>query len=191
MSEYTLRQRISLVLESNVTAEKIVEMLDNEIDHEFLVTQRISPALLRAAKVSPLQLKRHGTDTATKLCELGFTTLHLLNESWCFDCISAYGTRQILDQFLTNANDAIILSSSAAALQLGVNLGLLVLLCGDDTLAAREVLSQYSNLKTVPPQTLIETGLVAKDLSLLGFTKKSVAADTMASVLELKSLGYS
>lgn len=48
--EYTLRQRVSLVLEADATAETLVKMRDSEIDHAFMLAHRISPALLRAAK---------------------------------------------------------------------------------------------------------------------------------------------
>jgi len=42
---YALRQRMSLVIEASTTAEKIVAMSDQEIDHAFLLNQHISPTL--------------------------------------------------------------------------------------------------------------------------------------------------
>ena len=49
MTEFTLRQRLALVLEANTTAEKIVAMADGDINHAFLLEHGISPTLLRAA----------------------------------------------------------------------------------------------------------------------------------------------
>ena len=85
--EYSVRQRMSLVLEADATAEAIGAMRDAEIDHAFLLAHHISPTLLRAAKITPLQLKAHGTNSAAKLAELGFGPLHLLDESWCAQCV--------------------------------------------------------------------------------------------------------
>ena len=79
--EYTLKQRMALVLEADATAEKIVDMRDAEIDHAFLLEHHISPTLLKAARITPLQLKAHGTNTTSKLAELGFSALHLLDEA--------------------------------------------------------------------------------------------------------------
>ena len=128
-TEYTLRQRIAFVLESSDTAEAIVAMPDADIHHDWLMAQHISPTLLRAANVTPLQLKAHGTRTTADLAALGFTTLHLLDEEWCEDAISAYGAPAILDEFLATSNDAVILAGSAAVDKLGINLGLLLLIC--------------------------------------------------------------
>ena len=112
--EYTLRQRMSLVLEADTTAESIVSLRDAEIDHAFLLAHRISPTLLRAAKITPLQLKAHGTNSVSKLTELGFSALHLLDEVWCGQCVAAYGAPSLLDEFLVTTNDAVVLAASPA-----------------------------------------------------------------------------
>ena len=96
-TEYTLRQRVALVLEASVTAETLVAMPDADIHHAFLMDQGVSPTLLRAAQVTPLQLKAHGTRTTADLSALGFTALHLLDEEWCEDAIAAYGAPALLD----------------------------------------------------------------------------------------------
>ena len=98
---YTLRQRVALVLEASVTAEALVAMEEDDLNHAFLVEQQISPTLLRAAGVTPLQLKAHGTATAAQLSGLGFTALHLLDDEWCDDAVAAYGAPALLDEFLS------------------------------------------------------------------------------------------
>lgn len=188
--EYTLRQRVSLVLEADATAETLVEMRDSEIDHAFMLAHRISPALLRAAKITPLQLKAHGTDTVAKLSELGFGALHLLNEGWCAQCVAAYGAPNLLDEFLVTSNDAVVLAASPAIAQLGINLGILLLMCASKPDDAREVLAQYRHVRNVPPETLLETGLRAKDFVSLGYTKERVREDTYATDAQLSLLGF-
>jgi hypothetical protein len=87
-------------------------------------------------------------------------------------------------------NDAVILANSSAVEQLGINLGVLLLVCAEQPSAAREVLAQCRSLKRVPAQTLLETRLGAKELSALGFKKEQVQSDTMATPLDLGKLGF-
>lgn len=189
-TEYTLRQRIALVLEASVPAEALVAMPDADIHHAFLMDQGISPTLLRAAQVTPLQLKAHGTRTTADLVALGFTTLHLLDEEWCEDAISAYGAPALLDEFLVTSNDAVVLAGSHTVERLGINLGLLLLLCANQPGAAREVLAQYQHARRVPPETLLETGLRAEDLTALGLSKARLRQDTLATDAQLSLLGF-
>jgi len=189
-TEYTLRQRVAFVLESSDTAEAIVAMPDDALNHDWLMAQRISPTLLRAANVTPLQLKAHGTRTVADLVALGFTTLHLLNEEWCEDAISAYGAPAILDEFLATSNDAVVLAGSEAVDKLGINLGLLLLICSNQPGAAREVLAHYNHARRVPPETLLETGLRATDLLTLGITATRLRQDTLATDAQLSLFGF-
>jgi len=189
-TEYTLRQRVALVLEASVTAETLVAMPDADIHHAFLMDQGVSPTLLRAAQVTPLQLKAHGTRTTTDLAALGFTALHLLDEEWCEDAIAAYGAPALLDEFLATSNDAVVLAGSDAVERLGINLGLLLLLCANQPGAAREVLAQYQHARRVPPETLLETGLRAEDLAALGLSKARLRQDTLATDAQLSLLGF-
>ena len=188
--KYTLRQRLALVIEADATAEAIVGMADDYINHAFFLKHGISPTLLRAAAITPLQLKAHGTRTAAQLAELGFNTLHMMDEEWCDDAIAAYGAPALLDQFLTTTNDAVILAGTDVVERLGVNLGLLLLMCSEQPGAAREVLAQYKNARSVPPETLIETGLRAPDLVPLGFTEERLRTDTLATDAQLSVLGF-
>ena len=189
-TEYTLRQRVALVLEASVTAETLVAMPDADIHHAFLMDQGVSPTLLRAAQVTPLQLKAHGTRTTADLAALGFTALHLLDEEWCEDAIAAYGAPALLDEFLATSNDAVVLAGSDAVERLGINLGLLLLLCANQPGAAREVLAQYQHARRVPPETLLETGLRAEDLAALGLSKARLRQDTLATDAQLSLLGF-
>lgn len=91
---------------------------------------------------------------------------------------------------MASPNDAVLLASSPAVDQLGINLGVLLLVCADHPAAAREVLAQCRSLKRVPAQTLIETRLVAKDLHALGFKPDQIQKDTLATAEDMARLGY-
>jgi len=188
--ELSLNQRLALVIETSLTAERLAGMPDAEINHKLLLQEQVSPTLLRAAKITPLQLKHRGTTTPTHLAELGFVTLHLLDPAWCLDAMEAYGATPLLETFLATPNDAVILASSSAVEQLGINLGVLLLVCADHPAAAREVLAQYPSLKRVPAQTLIETRLGAKDFLALGFKKEQLQRETAATQLDMQKLGF-
>jgi len=190
MTEFTLRQRLALVIEANTTAEKIAAMADGNINHAFFLEHGISPTLLRAAQITPLQLKAHGTRTVAQLADLGFNTLHMMDDEWCDDAIAAYGAPALLDQFLQTTNDAVILAGTDVVERLGVNLGLLLLMCDGQPGPAREVLAQYKNARNVPPKTLIETGLRAPDLVPIGFTEERIRLDTLATDAQLSVLGF-
>tara|TARA_X000001036_G_scaffold424134_1_gene448868 strand:- start:662 stop:1234 length:573 start_codon:yes stop_codon:yes gene_type:complete len=188
--ELSLNQRLSLVIETSLTAERLSNMPDAEINHALLVQEQVSPTLLRAAKITPLQLKHRGTTTPAHLAELGFVTLHLLDPAWCREAIEAYGATPLLDTFLATPNDAVILASSPAVDLLGINLGVLLLVCAEHPAAAREVLAQSPSLKRVPAQTLVETGLLAKDFLALGFKKEQLVKETAATPRDMQKLGF-
>ena len=63
-------------------------------------------------------------------------------------------------------------------------------MCDGQPGPAREVLAQYKNARSVPPETLIETGLRAPDLVPLGFTEERIRLDTLATDAQLSVLGF-
>ena len=191
----SLRQRVSLVIGTSLTAEAVVAMPDEAIHHAFFVEHRIGAPLLRAAGISVAQLKARGTDSAEKLAALGFSSLHLTDESFCTECVAAYGADAVLAQFFVSPSDAIVLAGSPAVELLGLDVGTLLLLCADRPSPAREVLLQCApyggaRLRGVPPQTLIETGLTAPELLKLGLDAEAVRQQTLASPADLYALGF-
>ena len=92
------------------------------------------------------------------------------------------------------ASDAIILAGSAAVPQLGLDTGMLLLLCANKPAAAREVIAQCQPhgqcLHGVPPVTLIETGLKAIHLNRLGYDAASVREQTLADPSQMGRLGF-
>ena len=91
---------------------------------------------------------------------------------------------------MTTTNDAVILAASPAIARLGINLGILLLMCTSQPGAAREVLAQYKHVRNVPPETLLETGLRARQLKELGYARDTLAAQTCAGEAELNALGF-
>ena len=81
----------------------------------------------------------------------------------------------MLDEFLATSNDAVVLAGSDAVERLGINLGLLLLLCSNQPGAAREVLAQYQHARRVPPETLLETGGARRTLRRSGSPKLGYA----------------
>ena len=194
-SALSLRQRVSMVIGTSLTAEAVVNMPDEAIHHAFFQEHRIGAPLLRAAGISVAQLKARGTDSAEKLAELGFSSLHLTDESFCAECVAAYGADAVLAQFFVSPSDAIVLAGSPAMALLGLDVGMLLLLCADRPSPAREVLLQCApyggaRLGGVPPQTLIETGLRAPELLKLGLDAEAVRTQTLASPADLYMLGF-
>ena len=191
----SLRQRVSMVIGTSLTAEAVVGMPDEAIHHAFFVEHGIGAPLLRAAGIGVAQLKARGTDSAEKLAALGFSSLHLTEESFCAECVAAYGADAVLAQFFVSPSDAIVLAGSPAMELLGLDVGTLLLLCADRPSPAREVLLQCApyggaRLRGVPPQTLIETGLTAPELLKLGLDAEAVRAQTLASPADLYALGF-
>lgn len=188
------RQKLALVVGTSLKAEALCEMADEAIDYDFLKAHGVTAPVLKAANFSIAQLKQRGVDSPGKLAALGFSTLHLLDPAFCTECVDAYGADNLLTQFFVSANDAVLLAGSEAMTTLGLDVGLLLLLCAGQPRAAKEVLSQChpksEALCGVPPLTLIETGLNATQLTQLGFTAEAVREQTRASAEQLNTLGF-
>jgi hypothetical protein len=191
----TLRQKLSLVVGTSLKAETLVDMQDDAIDFDFLIEHGVGASVLRAAGVTVPQLRQRGVDSMGKLAQLGYTTLHLTDGgSFCSECVSVFGADSVLSEYFSTASDAIILAGSAAVSQLGLDTGMLLLLCANKPAAAREVITQCSPrgqcLHGVPPVTLIETGLKAIHLNRLGYDAASVREQTLADPSQMAILGF-
>ena len=192
--QLTHRQRLALVIGTPLTAETALSRADNEFDYEFFLANNIRAPLLKAAKISPMQLKARGVKTAREFHALEFDTLDLVDGCFCAESISAYGADELLAEFLVTPSDAVVLAGTSAVHQLGVDVATLLVLCGGDHGPAYEVLAQTVPRSTalvgVAPVTLIETGLRAPQLILLGFSRELVEKQIRATALELQQLGF-
>ena len=190
----SLRQRLSLVIGTGLSAQTMTEMNDENIDYQFLLSNGIRAPLLKAAKFTPLQLKARGVATANHFKSLEFSTLDLVDASFCGQCLAAYGADELLADFLTTPQEAVALAGSPAMGQLGVDIGTLLVLCAGCPGMACGVIEQSHPrggcLLGVAPETLLDTGLRSKTLTELGFTAQSLSIQTAASLHELKKLGF-
>ena len=192
--ELSVRQRLALVLGTGIAAETVVDMDDARIDYDFLLANGVRAPLLKAAKITPVQLKARGVASPSQFRSLDFCTLDLIDGAFCASCVAAYGADALLTEFLTTPQDAVALAGSPAVDQLGLDIGmLLVVCCGAPDMAAEVLLQTQPRggcLHGVAPVTLLDTGLRAKRLGELGFTAEALSAQTRASVLELDKLGF-
>ena len=192
--QLTQRQRLALVIGTPLTAETALSRPDDGFDYEFFLSNNVRAPLLKAAKISPMQLKARGVRTARDFHALGFHTLDLVDGSFCAECISAYGADELLAEFLVSPSDAVVLAGTSAVHQLGIDVATLLVLCGGDPGPAHEVLAQTVPRSTalvgVAPETLIETRLNARQLTQLGFSRELLARQTCASADELRLLGF-
>ena len=190
----TLRQKLALVVGTSLKAETLIDMNDEAIDYTFLRENGIGATVLRAAGISVSQLRQRGVDTVGKMTELGYSTLHLTDGTFCAESVSTFGADAVLSEYFCTASDAVIIAGSPAASQLGLDVGMLLLVCANKPIAAREVLSQCRPrgecLRGVPPVTLIETGLTAVHLAKLGFDAAAVREQTLANLVQMEALGF-
>ena len=190
----TLRQKLALVVGTTLKAETIVDMNDEEINHAFLRENGIGAAVLRAAGITVAQLRQRGVDTMAKMVEMGFGTLHLIDEPFCTELVASFGADAVLTELFCSASDAVIIAGSPAVAQLGLDVGMLLLLCPQNPIAAYEVLAQCrprdACLHGVPPVTLIETGLTAVQLRKLGFDAEMVRQQTLSTADHMHVLGF-
>ena len=191
----SLRQRLALILPTGVSAEAIVAMPDAEIDYAFLLSHGVRAPLLKAAKITPVQLKARGVKTVSAFKTLDFGTLDMVDGAFCASCVAAYGADELLAEFLRTPQHAIALAGTAATQQLlGIDLGTLLVVCCAAPGPAYEVLAQTRPrgqcLRGVAPETLLDTGLRAKALRRLGYTPEAVCAQTRATVGDLDRLGF-
>lgn len=189
-----IKQRLALVIGTGLTAEKAMAMDDAELHYQFFLASNVRAPLLKAAKISPTQLKARGVVGAREFRALEFSALDLVDGPFCAACVAAYGADDLVGEFLTCPSDAVVLAGSPAVHQLGLDVGTLLVMCADHPRMAFEVLAQTmprgACLSGVAPQTLLETGLRARQLKDLGYARDTLAAQTCAGEAELNALGF-
>jgi hypothetical protein len=116
----TRRQKIAIVEGTPISTQEAVTMEDNEFVYEMFLKYGVKARNLNVAGVSPMALKVRGVRSPTLLRFLDFDALHLVDSSFCFSCISAFGATPIVEAFLITASDAVALAGSSAVNQLGL-----------------------------------------------------------------------
>ena len=192
-STLSTRQRLALT-RGNADAASALAMADSEIDALYLIRKRVATSDLRAARLTPLDLKQRGLETAVGLRELGFDSLDLVDSSFCASAVSAFGAESVRSAFLLDAGDAVAVAGSVAIFQLGITMVRLVELCAGAPEQAKAVLQQSEPrggaLQGVTANALLDTGLRAATLCELGYYLQNVQAQTKATQNELRQLGF-
>ena len=137
--QLSLRQRLALVIGTGISDEAVVEMEDEQINYDFLLRNGVRAPLLKAAKITPVQLKARGVVSPAQFKALDFCTLDLVDGAFCASCVAAYGANELLAEFLTTPQDAVALAGSAAVDQLGLDVGTMLVMCSGAPEMAAEV----------------------------------------------------
>lgn len=189
----TTRQRLALT-KGAVDAASALAMNDGEIDALFLHRKRIPTSQVRSSRLSPLELKQRGVQSAVGLRELGFDALDLTDAGFCASAVSAFGAEEVKRSFLLDSGDAVAVAGSVAAFQLNVPTSKLIELCAGAPTQARAVLQQCEPrggaLHGVSVNSLLDTGLRAAALCELGYFLNNVRDQTGARPEELRLLGF-
>jgi hypothetical protein len=196
VSEMPLAARRKFALLCHVVPPHEIEPLpDSEIDAVFLRAKRVPVSNLRASRLTAVELKARGVDSAVGLRELGFDALDLTNPAFCASCVSAFGSEAVKEAFLLEPGDAVAISGSCASIQLSVDVGRLLRICVGAPAAARSVLQQHAEprglaLLGVPVEVILDTGLRAPALAGLGYNADRVQQQTKCGVAALEKLGF-
>ena len=189
----TTRQRLALT-KGILSPGDALALNDAEIDALFLLTNRVPVNQLRCSKLTPIDLKNRGLESAIQLRELGFDSLDLTNSAFCSASISAFGVESVVQAFLLNGSDAVAVAGSTAVLQLGITTTKLLELCAGSPENATAVLQQLvprgGALNGVSANVLLDTGLRAKTLCELGYFLTNLRSQISASNAEIQLLGF-
>lgn len=189
----TTHQRLALT-KGVVDASSALSMNDDEIDALFLRRKRVPTSQIRSSRVSPLELKQRGVQSAVGIRELGFDALDLVDAGFCASLISAFGVEEVKRTFLLDSGDAVAVAGSVAVFQLNVPTSKLLELCAGAPTQARAVLQQSEPrggaLHGLSANSLLDTGLRATVLCELGYYLNNVRDQTGATAEELRLLGF-
>lgn len=187
------RQRLALT-KGLVEPSAALTMNDSEIDVLFFKHKRVPVAQLRAAGLTPLDLKARGLESAMGLRELGFDALDLTDAGFCAAAVSAFGSDSVRQSFLIDAGDAVALAGSTASFQLEIGCRKLLEVCAGAPTQAKAVLQQSEPrggaLQGVSAAVVLDTGLRASTLCELGYFLDSVREQASATPEQLRSLGF-
>jgi hypothetical protein len=187
------RQRFALCA-NVVSTGDVLSFPESELDVVYFLSRSVPIVNMRAAKVSPLDLKARGATRATVLRELGFDALDLCDAAFCASAVSAFGVEEVRRAFLLQAGDSVALAGSVATFQLDLSTRKLLEVCAGVPEAARAVLQQSEPrggaLHGVAVTILMDCGLRADALANLGYFVDRVREQTGASDAELRKLGF-
>ena len=192
-SHMSARQRLALT-KGTVAPLTAMALPDADINIEFIKSNRVCISNLRTARLSPLDLKVRGCESAMELRALGFDALDLVDAGFCSASVSAFGADAVRSAFCLEAGDAVVLAGSPAVFQLNLNTQRLLKTCAACPSQAKAVLQQTEPragaLHGVSASVVLDAGLRAETLCSLGYSMHLIREQTSASDREMSKLGF-
>lgn len=189
----SLRSRIVLFHNTNVSASDAVSFEDGDLNYNLFLSSGVKSTNILVAGLAPTQLKARGFECASKMKNIGFDALHLVNPAFCNTMNLAYGRVNILEHFLVTPQDAVSLAGSQAVSILKIYSEELLGKCvgaPSHAFAVLKQLPQADALSGVPAELLLDCGLRLNTLAKLGYTVESIVKNTDASPFQLQKLGF-
>ena len=187
------RTRLIIFHNSGLKASKALLVPDEEITYDLLLLNQVKAVNFVAAGVGPSALKTRGVDTASKLRDFGFDSLHLVNSYWCNEALLTFGREDLINTFLVAPEDAVALAGSPAMQMLKITTSELLERCigfPAEAFAVMQQLPRGCSLKGVKADMLLDCGLHLSALSKCGYTIEIIIQDTNASAEHLQKLGF-
>lgn len=194
--EISQRQRIALVVGTDLLAEEALTMEVATVTAAWLASKRIGLPNLLAADLFPLRLFRLGVaTTADAVAALGFDALSLfMHPRVAAEGVALFGEAACRGVWLRTPQDAIALAGGVEACRaMDVTVQRLLEACESDPGAAECVLMCIENpgvcLRAVSVGVIVRTGIDVAKLTRARVTLNDIMA-AGASQPELRALGY-
>lgn len=187
------RARLALFHGTAVSTEKCVQLAESEITFEKIVKSGCTSLNVSAAGIRPLKLKQLGCTDASEMRRLGFDALHLVDTQFCVELVAAFGSKSVIDAFVTQPADAVAVAGTDAVGTLNLAVEQLLEVCAGAPTEAASVLQQTPGpnvLEGVSVTTLLDTGLRAPKLKELGFTLLTVTRLVGSNKNSISKFGF-
>ena len=196
-SELTDQQRIAIFYCTTLSIEEAFQLQDSDINYKLLHEKRCSPEALLLAGLTPQHLYIRGADTAIRLRSLGFDAIHLRDENFCRQAISAISAKAIADTFVQGVGSVISICGSSAPRLLGLSVENMLNQCVAQPHAAEIVLtasveaaSAVEALQGVAVDTLMATCIGSKALKRCGIRMAHLVRAISIDSHQLSLMGY-
>jgi len=187
------RKRLILFHNTRCKPSNALLMPSDDINYDTMLLNQVKAVNIVAADLKASWLKLRGFDEPSKLRQLGFDALHLVNPSWCNDALLTYGRDDLLSIFLVTPEDSVALAGSPAVQLLNISTTELLKPCIGFPVEACAVMQQLPrgrSLAGVNADLLLDCGMRLSTLSKCGYTVENIIRDTTASSTHLQKLGF-
>lgn len=184
------KYRLALVAGTKIKPVEILKARDSDIDVHFLIDNDIPFNNIRAANISPTMLHQRGCTTADSIQNIGADALDLLDISFLSDCISVYGSAELVKVFLRTSYDAVALSNKLVMQMLSLSTDALLRECAGCPQEAAAVLVQLDAPLNFEATTLLDTGLRAPQLFDIGYSYQQIKDTVGASTEQMDKLQF-